>query len=97
MELTIECSKRDPKAKPNALRREGLLPAVLYGHDGANSVSLTISERDFLALLRKAKVQETPITVNIPDLSWNGQAVLQEVQTHPWKNEIYHVSFFAQK
>lgn len=97
MELTIECTKRDPKAKANALRQQGLLPAVLYGHDGANSVSLTVSEREMSALLRKAKVKETPITVNIPELSWNGQAVLQEVQTHPWKNEIYHISFFAQK
>lgn len=97
MELTIECSKRDPKAKANALRQQGLLPAVLYGHDGANSVSLTVGEREMSALLRKAKLKETPITVNIPELSWNGQAVLQEVQTHPWKNEIYHISFFAQK
>lgn len=97
MELTIECAKRDPKAKANALRQQGLLPAVLYGHDGANSVSLTVNEREMLALLRKAKVKETPITVTIPELSWNGQAVLQEVQTHPWKNQIYHISFFAQK
>ncbi|HEY9877406.1 MAG TPA: 50S ribosomal protein L25 [Leptolyngbyaceae cyanobacterium] len=97
MELTIECSKRDPKAKANALRRQGLLPAVLYGHDGANSVSLTVNDREMQALLRKAKVQETPITVNIPELSWNGTAVLQEVQSHPWKGYIYHISFFAQK
>ncbi|MBD0269962.1 50S ribosomal protein L25 [Pseudanabaena sp. FACHB-2040] len=97
MELTIECSKRDPKSKPNALRRQGLLPAVLYGHDGANSISLTVNEREMSTLLRKAKVQETPIMVNIPDLSWNGEAIVQEVQTHPWKKEIYHISFFVQK
>lgn len=98
MEMTIECSKRDPKAKANALRQQGLLPAVLYGHDGANSVSLTVNDREMQALLRRgAKVQETPITVTIPELSWNGTAVLQEVQTHPWKGKIYHVSFFAQK
>jgi large subunit ribosomal protein L25 len=46
MELSIECKSRDPKAKPNALRREGLLPAVLYGHDGTESVSLTLAQRD---------------------------------------------------
>lgn len=97
MELTIECRSREPQAKPNALRREGLLPASLYGHDGANSVLLTVSCRDLEFLLRKVKVQETPVTVTIPELSWSGQAVIQEVQTHPWKGNLYHVSFFAKK
>lgn len=97
MELTITCSKRDPKIKPNALRRQGLLPVVLYGHDGANSLSLTADEREMSTLLRQAKVKETPITVSIPELSWNGQAVVQDVQTHPWKQTLYHICFFAQK
>lgn len=97
MELSIECKSRDPKSKPSALRREGLLPAVLYGHEGTESVSLTMDKREAEALLRHASVNNTMINVNIPDISWKGKALLREVQSHPWKNLVYHLSFFAVK
>jgi large subunit ribosomal protein L25 len=97
MELSIECKSRDPKAKANALRREGLLPAVLYGHNGTESVSLTVNQKDADMLLRKVAVNNTMINVAIPDISWNGKALLREVQTHPWKKLTYHLSFFAVK
>lgn len=95
MELTIECAKRDPKAKPNALRREGLLPAVLYGYDKTESMSLTVSNHEAEALLRRAVENNTLINVQVPDASWNGKALIREIQRHPWKNKIYHLSFFA--
>ncbi len=97
MELSIECKSRDPKAKPNALRRAGLLPGVLYGHDGTESVSLTMDQRQADALLRNVVVNNTMIDVSIPDISWTGKALLREVQSHPWKNLVYHLSFFAVK
>ncbi|MGB3201427.1 MAG: 50S ribosomal protein L25/general stress protein Ctc [Nodosilinea sp.] len=97
MELMIECKPRDPKAKPNALRRQGLLPAVLYGHEGTESVSLTVDRHAADMLLRKAAVNNTMIDLKIPDMPWNGKALLREVQAHPWKNSLYHLSFFAVK
>lgn len=97
MEFSIECKSRDPKAKPNALRRDGLLPAVLYGHDGTESVSLTLNQREADALLRHASVNNTMINLTIPDISWTGKALLREVQSHPWKKLVYHLSFFAVK
>ncbi len=97
MELMIECKARDPKAKPNALRRQGLLPAVLYGHQGTESVSLTVAQKDADLLLRKAAVNNTMIDLQIPDMPWQGKALLREVQSHPWKSSVYHLSFFAVK
>ncbi len=97
MELTIECKPRDPKAKPNALRRQGLLPVVLYGHQGTESVSLTVDQKAADMLLRKAAVNNTMIDLQIPDMPWNGKALLREVQAHPWKSSVYHLSFFAVK
>lgn len=95
MDLTIDCAQRGADAKPKRLRREGNLPAVLYGHDGANSVSLTLSNYDAEALLRKATVNKSVITVNVPDMNWSGKAILREVQKHPWKNKLHHLSFFS--
>jgi large subunit ribosomal protein L25 len=95
MSLTIECNQRAETEKPKALRRSGQLPAVLYGHDGTASVSLKVETRAAEALLRKAVVNKTVVTVNVPEISWNGKVILREVQTHPWKNQIYHLSFFS--
>lgn len=95
MELTIECQQRTPGSKPKALRRAGLVPAVLYGHKGTESVSLTINAKTAETLVRRASVNNTLVQVKIPDIRWNGKALLREVQTHPWRNSLYHISFFS--
>jgi len=95
MELSIECQKRDASVNPRALRREGQIPAVLYGHDGDASVSLAVDQRSAERLVRSASVNNTLINVSVPEMSWNGQALLREVQTHPWKEKLYHLSFFS--
>ncbi|MEC4894908.1 MAG: 50S ribosomal protein L25/general stress protein Ctc [Oscillatoria sp. PMC 1051.18] len=95
MQVTVECQKRPEGSKPNALRREGLLPAALYGHNGAESVSLVMNAKDAETLLKKASVNNTLVDLQIPDLSWNGKALIREVQAHPWRRTLYHLSFFA--
>ncbi len=94
MSLTIECQKRPEGSKPNALRREGYIPAALDGHDGANSVSLIVKAKEAVNLLKKASANETVIEVKIPDLSWTGNALIREIQAHPWKRNVLHLSFF---
>ncbi|MEQ8753110.1 MAG: 50S ribosomal protein L25/general stress protein Ctc [Coleofasciculus sp. G1-WW12-02] len=95
MEVKVECQKRAEGSKPKALRREGLIPATLYGHQGAESVALTVPAKAAETLLKQADINHTPIEVNIPDLPWNGKVLLREVQTHPWKPILYHLSFFS--
>jgi large subunit ribosomal protein L25 len=95
MEFTIECQPRPEGSKPNSLRRSGKLPAVLYGHKGNESISLTIDSKAAELLLRDASINNSLIQVTIPELSWNGKALLREVQTHPWRGTPYHISFFA--
>lgn len=95
MEFTVECQKRPDGKKANALRREGHVPTVLYGHDGTNSLSLTMDAKTAETLLRKASINNSLVMVKVPELSWSGKALLREVQTHPWKNELYHISFFS--
>ena len=93
MSLTIECQKRPENTKGNALRREGLIPATLYGHKGTESMQLVVHQKEAALMLRGVTVDETVIDVNIPDLSWNGQAVIKEIQAHPWKRNLIHLSF----
>jgi large subunit ribosomal protein L25 len=95
MELSIECQQRDASVNPRALRREGQIPAVLYGHDGDVAVSLTVDQRAAERLVRSASINNTLISVSVPAMPWTGQALLREVQTHPWKDQLYHLSFFS--
>lgn len=95
MELTVECQKRTEKTNPNTLRRNGLMPASLYGHNGAESISLTLDAKAAEHLVKKASVNNTLINVNIPDIPWSGKTILREVQKHPAKGHLYHLSFFS--
>jgi large subunit ribosomal protein L25 len=95
MELTLDCKKRPEGSKPNALRQQGLLPAVLYGHKGSESVAITVDAKAAQMLLKKASVNNTLVQLNIADLPWRGKTLIREVQTHPWRNDIYHLSFFS--
>ena len=95
MSITVECQKRPEGSKPRALRREGLIPAALYGHNGAESISLTMKSKDAQVLLRNAAVNNTLVDLNIPDMSWSGRAIIREVQAHPWKKTLFHLSFFS--
>ena len=93
MPLSIQCQKRPLNTKPNALRREGLLPTTLYGHNGTESMQLVVDKKEAALMLRDVKVNETIINVDIPDLSWKVEVILNEIQAHPWKRSLIHLSF----
>jgi large subunit ribosomal protein L25 len=95
MNISVECQSRPEGSKPRALRREGLIPAALYGHDGAKSISLTIPAKEAQILLRDAAINNTLIDLKIPDIAWKGKALIREVQAHPWKRTLHHLSFFT--
>lgn len=95
VELTVECKKRPEGSKPNSLRRQGQLPAVLYGHNGAESVALVLDTKSAETLVRRAAINNTLVNLSVPELSWSGKALLREVQKHPWKGSLYHLSFFS--
>jgi large subunit ribosomal protein L25 len=97
MAITVESQKRPEGTKPNALRRSGLIPANLYGHNGIESISLVIDAKVLERLLKQAVPNKTEVVLNIPELQWSGSTVIREVQVHPAKGTPYHVSFFASK
>ena len=95
MSISVKCKTRPEDSKPRALRREGLLPVALYGHDGAKSVSLTMPAKEAQVLLRNAAINNTLVDLEVPEMSWSGKALIREVQAHPWKRTLYHLSFFS--
>lgn len=95
MNISVECQKRPETSKPRALRRQGMIPAVLYGHNGTESVSLVMGSDKVTTLLKQASVNNTLVDLNVTDLPWKGKVLIREVQSHPWRKDIYHLSFFS--
>ncbi len=94
MSLKITCQKRPERINPRALRRSGQTPATVYGHNGAESEAIVVSKSELIRLLRHANPNNTTIDLMVEG-GFQGPAVLREVQNHPFKNEVYHLSFFA--
>lgn len=96
MELTLQAEIRTEKGTGAAhkLRREGLVPAVVYAK--AEAENLKLPRRDLerlvahagtgrlvsLAVKRGKKAEKTPV-------------LIKEVQRHPLRGEIIHVDFHA--
>jgi large subunit ribosomal protein L25 len=95
--FSIECAKRPEGSKPNALRRDGKIPATIYGHNGAESVQVVVDAKAAMFLVRDALPRQSQIDLSVPEMKWTTGAVLQEVQKHPWKDNLYHLSFKAAK
>jgi large subunit ribosomal protein L25 len=95
MPVTIDCQPRPEGSKPRALRREGYIPAAVYGHNGAESMSLVIKAKDAQTLLKEASLNNTLVSVRVPEQDWKGLTIIREIQSHPWRGDLHHLSFFA--
>ncbi len=89
MELAV--TKRDNAKKPNALRLEGMLPAVVYGRS-EKSTPITIDRKAFEKVF-KAAGESTVITLT--GLDGAKQALIQEVSVHPVNGQPLHADFYA--
>lgn len=71
------------------LRREGLIPATVYGKD-AEAKSITINGRELYAALHTEAGRNALINVEI-DGDEKVLAVAREVQRHPVRGEVIHL------
>lgn len=92
---TLAGNTRQPRGKGGArqARREGNVPAVLYGHD-LPPVQLSINAREFVRLIHAAHGEHAIVQLEFadkPDL--NGPALLKDVQHDPVKGQAIHADF----
>lgn len=92
-ELILMAEPREVHGKKvKALRREGLIPGVVYGPVVDGTVSVSVNSRDFNKFFM-AHGHSTIFTIK-----WDGgsQPVLvREVQRDPVRQDILHIDFFA--
>jgi large subunit ribosomal protein L25 len=74
------------------LRREGLVPAVVYGL-GTDTVSVTVPARELQHILTGASGANTVITLQIDGDGGDQLALARQIQRHPVKGNVLHVDF----
>src|SRR6201996_5086470 len=89
-ELVAEFREMHGKGASRRLRREGKVPAILYG--GQNDARpLTLSHQKLLIMLDNERFYSTILNLKVGDQTQ--AAILKDVQRHPFKNAILHIDF----
>ena len=89
MELTVE--KRPVGKKAKSLRKQGVLPAVVYGR-AEKSTAIAIPQKQFEAVFKEAG-ESTVITLK--GLGGEKSALIHEVQYDPVSDKPIHADFYA--
>jgi large subunit ribosomal protein L25 len=88
--LTAEPRRETGSRPAGRFRREGRVPAVVYGL-GAEPQSVTVVERDLAHILSGAAGANTLINLQVDG---SGQlALAREIQRHPVRGSVLHVDF----
>lgn len=92
MSFKIKAEKREifGKNASRRLRREGMIPAVLYGSDTSN-VPLTLKKQDIFMILRSDTGENTVFQVSFD--SEKRDVMIKELQRDPVTDEILHADF----
>lgn len=91
---SLNARVRDGQGKGAArrLRREGMIPGVIYGR-GETPRSVAVNARELQYLLSHVSVENTIIDLRVGEQG-PAQALIREVQYHPARPEVLHVDFF---
>jgi large subunit ribosomal protein L25 len=89
-QITVEAKPRDDRGKNAArrLRRQGQVPAVLYGGEG-KSLMLAVNAKQLSAILRSESGHNTIFKVKLP--TGDQAAMLKDWQVDPLLGSLLHV------
>jgi large subunit ribosomal protein L25 len=98
MEATLEATRRDTIGKNEArrTRREGLVPAVLYGatSDGAReATAIAVNPRALLRILHSESGANTLISLQLAGAG-DTRVLVKEFQLDPVSHEVLHADFY---
>jgi large subunit ribosomal protein L25 len=85
------------KGSSRTLRREGKIPAILYGSDIAN-VALSVSNYDIEHLFKKVSYSQALLNLVVENgQSFEKIAMIKEIQTDPVSHQYLHIDFYEVK
>ena len=95
MEATLEATKRETFGKNEArrTRREGRVPAVLYGGDGKDATPIAVPPKALLKILHSESGQNTLISLKLAGNS-DTRVLVKDFQIDPVTHEVLHADFY---
>ncbi|HIE17464.1 MAG TPA: 50S ribosomal protein L25 [Dehalococcoidia bacterium] len=91
--LELEASKREVLGKKvRFLRRQGLIPANIYGH-GINSIPVQLDAKSLKQLLANTGTTDL-ISLKITGSKTPVRVLVRDVQRNPLTDELLHVDFY---
>ncbi len=91
MKLTVQ-SREITGKKVKQLRRQDIIPAVIYGKHTKEAILISCNKNEFLKLFKKAW-HSTPITIT---WEWIDQlALIHDIQVDPVTDFLSHIDFLA--
>lgn len=88
--LAAETGRATGSRSSRRLRREGKIPAVVYGH-GTDPVAVAVSHRELRAALTTEAGMNALIDLDVAGAS--RLTIVRDVQRHPVRREVTHVDF----
>lgn len=85
--ITGELRSQFGKKANKSLRKEGKIPAILYGGDQVDHFTTTIRDVKHLVYTPDFKLAEIQVDGKV------SKAILKEIQFHPVTDEIVHIDF----
>ena len=95
MEATLEAITRETFGKNEArrTRREGRVPAVLYGGDGKEATPIAVPPKALLKILHSESGQNTLISLKLAGGS-DTRVLVKDFQIDPVTHEVLHADFY---
>jgi large subunit ribosomal protein L25 len=91
----LEATTRDTFGKNEArrTRREGKVPAVLYGGDGTQAAAIAVEPRALLKILHSEAGQNTLISLKMPGAG-DTRVLVKDFQLDPITHQVLHADFY---
>ena len=89
-ELVADYRNDQGKGASRRLRRDGKVPAILYG-GGSDPRSLALDHTKLQLMLDNERFYTTILSIKVG--SDNQSAILRDIQRHPYRNQIVHIDF----
>jgi large subunit ribosomal protein L25 len=96
--LTARTRPETGRSAVNKIKKQGLVPAVVYGGK-EKPIALSVSAREIRTILAHATSEHFLVDLEIADggSTTNRLALVQEVQHDPLRGDVLHVDFHAVK
>jgi len=95
IELSAQKRECGPKRNVLSLRRQGMIPAVLYGKEVGN-ITIQVSTKDMEAIIANHSIGSTLISLDIAGEENNEPYLVmcRELQRDPLRRDLLHADFF---